>query len=92
MESPTAAAQSKAPVSEDSRITMTLIASVPQIVTPIGVAVDALGRVLVLESHTQKPEKGNGGPKFDRVKAFVDADGEGVPGRIVSWRTASRRG
>ena len=58
-------------------IILDLIAAAPDIVTPIGVAVDKAGRVLVLESHTHKPEKGYAGPKFDRVKAFVDADGDG---------------
>ena len=61
----------------DARVELQLVARAPDIVTPIGVAVDKHGRVLVLESHTHKPEKGYAGPKFDRVKAFVDADGDG---------------
>ena len=56
---------------------MDLIACAPEIVTPIGIVVDSAGRLLVLESHTHQPEKGYTGPKFDRVKAFVDADGDG---------------
>jgi putative membrane-bound dehydrogenase-like protein len=65
------------PQANDAGVRMELIASAPAIVTPIGIAVDAKERVLVLESHTHKPEKGYAGPKFDRVKALVDADGDG---------------
>lgn len=67
-------------------IAMDLIASAPDIVTPIGVAIDAQGRVLVLESHTHKPEKGYAGPRFDRVKAFFDADrgGKFEANRVVA--------
>lgn len=65
------------PQSNDAGVLFELIAAAPDIATPIGIAVDAKGRVLVLESHTHKPEKGYAGPKFDRVKAFVDADGDG---------------
>ena len=40
----------------DKRLKIELFAEAPQIVTPIGIAVDAKGRVFVVESHThQRP-------------------------------------
>ena len=46
----------------DPRLKIDLFAESPQIVTPIGVAVDAKGRVLVVESHTHFRPPGYKGP------------------------------
>ena len=61
----------------DERLILTLVAEDPDIVTPIGIAADTLGRLYVLESHTHTPPKGYAGPKSDRIKVFADK-GNGV--------------
>jgi hypothetical protein len=66
-----------APVVHDSRLELTLIASEPDIVTPIGVAVDPRGRVFVVESHTHFPKTNYAGPKSDRVKVWADTNRDG---------------
>jgi putative membrane-bound dehydrogenase-like protein len=55
------------------------IAAEPQIVTPTGIAVDGLGRVLVIESHTHFRPEGYKGPPADRIQVFEDRDGDGMP-------------
>lgn len=70
------------PTLHDARLELTLFASDPDIVTPIGIAADGAGRVFVLESHTHLQPPDYPGPAGDRVKLFVDADGDGHPDRI----------
>ncbi|MEM1294038.1 MAG: PVC-type heme-binding CxxCH protein [Verrucomicrobiota bacterium] len=57
---------------------ITLFASNPEIVTPIGVAVAPDGRVFVQENHTHKRTKTYQGPEKDRILVFEDTDGDGV--------------
>ncbi len=74
-------AAATAPVLHDERLEITLFAEDPDLVTPIGMAIDAEDRIFVLESHTHHPPKDYAGPKSDRVLLFVDADNDGVPER-----------
>src|SRR5215208_2177274 len=61
-----------------------LVAKEPQIVTPIGMAFDRKGRLLVIESHThQRPDKYQG-PEGDRIRMLCDSDGDG---RLDRWST-----
>lgn len=62
----------------DDRLILTLVAEDPDIVTPIGIAADTLGRLYVLESHTHTPPSDYAGPKSDRIKVFTDK-GSDVP-------------
>lgn len=55
-----------------------LVAREPQIVTPVGMAFDNQGRLLVVESHTHHRPKDYAGPKTDRVRMFADTNGDGV--------------
>lgn len=73
----TVLAQGKFPEVLDPRLKLSLIAEDPQIVTPIGLAIDAQDRLFVLESHTHERPSDYTGPQFDRVKRFVDRDGDG---------------
>ncbi len=61
----------------DPRLELTLWAADPDIVTPIGIAIDGRNRVFVLESHTHSPPFDYAGPDFDRIKVLVDTDGDG---------------
>jgi hypothetical protein len=46
------------PRTVDPRLKIELFAADPDIVTPCGIAVDARGRVLAIESHTHFPPPG----------------------------------
>jgi putative membrane-bound dehydrogenase-like protein len=61
-----------------------LVASEPEIVTPIGMAFDRQGRLLVVESHTHQRPKDYQGPAGDRIRMFADTDGDG---RLDRWTT-----
>ena len=64
---------------EDPDLHMELVASAPDIVTPIGLAFDSKDALYVLESHTHSPLEDYDGPGFDRVKKGVDTDSDGKP-------------
>ena len=61
---------------------VSLFAAEPDIVTPIGIAVDGKGRVFVVESHTHQVKPAYPGPKSDRVKIYEDTDGDGRADKI----------
>ena len=63
----------------DDRLQVTLYASDPDIVTPIGAAVDAQGRLFVIECHTHNPPPDYEGPKGDVIKVF---EGQREDGRF----------
>lgn len=65
-------------------VAVELVASEPDIVTPVGVAFDNRGRMLVVESHTHKRQAGYDGPQGDRVRTLTDTDGDGV---FDTWGT-----
>ena len=64
------AADIQVPVLKDSRLTLTLFKAEPEIVTPIGIAIDDKSGIFVIESHTHFPKKDYPGPKYDRIKRF----------------------
>ena len=72
-----------APQLNDDRYTISLFADVPDVRTPIGAAVDAHGRLFVVESHTLSPPPEYEGPKTDRIKVFADDDHDGKPDQIT---------
>ncbi|MBU6399842.1 MAG: c-type cytochrome [Verrucomicrobia bacterium] len=76
------AAEVNPPTLTDPRLEISLFAAEPDIVTPIGIAVDSHGRIFVVESHTHFPKPDYPGPKFDRVKMFQDTKGTGKPDKI----------
>jgi len=61
----------------DGRLELTLMKRDPDIVTPIGIAVDNRDRIYVLESHTHLPPKDYPGPKHDIIKVYEDSNGDG---------------
>lgn len=63
----------------DERLELSLFAENPDIVTPIGIAIDDLDRIFVLESHTHLPPADYNGPEGDVIKIFQDADQNGRP-------------
>ncbi len=69
----------------DPRLVFEPIAREPRIVTPTGLAVDARGRVLVIESHTHFRPKDYHGPPADRIRRFEDAAGDGRFERVSTF-------
>jgi putative membrane-bound dehydrogenase-like protein len=80
-----APADVRLPTAVDPRLKIELFAADPDIVTPCGIAVDARGRVLAIESHTHFPPPGYQGPKTDRIRLFEDTDGDGRADRITNF-------
>ena len=74
----------------DARLKIELVAAEPDIVTPTGLAVDARGRVLVVESHTHFRPVGYQGPPADRVRMFADTNGDGRADRISTFFEGTR--
>src|SRR5262245_22262367 len=68
----------------DNRYKLELVASNPQIVTPVGMAFDRNGHLLVIETHTHERPKGDRGPSGDRIRMLADSDGDG---RLDRWST-----
>lgn len=58
-----------------------LIASEPELVTPVGCCFDNSGRLLVVECHTHFPPDDYSGPKVDRIYMFDDTRDDGVVDR-----------
>ena len=92
VEKQTATFLDEAPVVLDNRLELTLFAEDPAIVTPIGIAIDTLDRIFVLESHTHQPPANYTGPKSDRIKIFVDKNGDGQPDNISVFAEDIREG
>lgn len=61
----------------DERLELTLMKQDPEVVTPIGIAIDEQDRVYVLESHTHLPPKDYQGPDHDLIKVYEDSNGDG---------------
>lgn len=61
----------------DSQITASVYVSDPEIVTPIGAAVDKRGRLFVVESHTHLRPAEYKGPVHDKIKVFWGETPEG---------------
>ena len=76
------AAEAQSPTVSDPKLELTLFASEPEIVTPIGLAIDRHGRLFVVESHTHFPKSDYPGPKTDRVKIWVDTNHDGKPDKM----------
>lgn len=80
----------KLPTATDARLKIELFAAEPEIVTPCGIAVDARGNVLVVESHTHFRPENYVGPPTDRVRMFSDTDGDGRADRITTFHEGTR--
>ncbi len=65
------------PKVNDDALAATLFAAEPLIQTPIGMAFDAAGRLLIIESHTHFRPKDWKGPSHDQIVCLQDTDGDG---------------
>ncbi len=80
----TRAADAAEPRVSDNRYKLELVASEPQIVTPIGLTFDRQGRLLVVESHTHDRQQAYAGPAGDRIRMLADSNGDG---KLDRWTT-----
>ncbi|MDX2020712.1 MAG: hypothetical protein SF187_10745 [Deltaproteobacteria bacterium] len=62
----------------DPDLALQLVASEPAVVTPIGLAVDAQGALLVVQSHTHFRPAAYKGPLHDQVVRLQDKDHDGT--------------
>ena len=69
---PVKGAEIPMPVARDQQLRVELVAAEPQIVSPIGIAVDKRNRLFVVESHTHHRPAEYKGPETDLVKVFTD--------------------
>ena len=77
-----AGAEIRLPALNDAQLQLTLFAAEPDILTPIGLAIDKRGRLFVVESHTHFPRPDYPGPKRDHVKIFEDTNDDGKVDKI----------
>jgi putative membrane-bound dehydrogenase-like protein len=77
-----AAGPADMPKVHDDRLQLQLVAESPDVRTPTGIAVDAQGRVLVIESHTHFPPEKYDGPKHDRILLMQDFGPDGKARKI----------
>jgi putative membrane-bound dehydrogenase-like protein len=73
------------PRSLDDRLTIELVATEPEIVTPTGIAVDGKGRIYCIESHTHFRPEGYTGPPADRIRVFDDFDATGRARKVTTF-------
>lgn len=78
------------PKSPFESVKISLFASEPDIVTPIGATVDSHGRLLVIESNTHFPPPNYKGPKFDRIIMLRETDGSGKADKISTFFEGER--
>lgn len=72
-------ATSDLPTVMDPDLQLQLVASSPEIGTPIGLTIDSKGLIYLLETHTHTPLSDYKGPAFDRI--LVGEEDQG----IINW-------
>lgn len=83
------AAPTTSAASQDPTLKLELFAHEPDIVTPIGVAFDRRGKLLVIESHTHFRPKNYSGPPHDRLRWIEDTDGNGKADKFTTFYEGS---
>ena len=73
------------PQSPDGSVKVTLFASEPEIVTPIGITVDPHGRVFVIESNSHFRPKDYKGAVTDRIRILADPKNTGHADEITTF-------
>ncbi|MDB5299038.1 MAG: rane-bound dehydrogenase domain protein [Phycisphaerales bacterium] len=80
-----AAGVPESPKSPDDSVKVSLFATDPEVVTPIGATVDSRGRLLVIESHTHFRPKTYQGPATDRIRILEDTAGTGRADKFTTF-------
>ena len=86
----TAAANAEPPKPLDADLVMELVASEPEIVTPVGLVVDGQNRIWAIENHTHQTKPEYEGPKSDRIRVFEDLDQHGRARKISTFAEGFR--
>ncbi len=66
-------------------VRLELVAQHPHVVTPIGLAFDRRGRLLVVESHTHQRPEDYSGPDSDRIRMLENPLANGQEPRWSTW-------
>src|SRR5437763_16175898 len=77
-----AGAEIRLPALNDAQLQLTLFAAEPDILTPIGLAIDKRGRLFVVESPTHFPRPDYPRRKRARVTTLEDPTAAGKPDKI----------
>lgn len=85
-----AEAKGEKPRSLDDRLSVTLFAEQPQIVTPTGIDVDDSGRVWAIESNSHFRPENYAGHASDRLLVLEDTDGDGKADKITPYADGFR--
>jgi hypothetical protein len=73
------------PKAMESGVKVSLFATEPDVVTPIGATVDARGRLLLVESNSHFRPKKYDGPATDRILMMQDTTGSGKADKITTF-------
>ncbi|WP_373523347.1 PVC-type heme-binding CxxCH protein [Aquiflexum sp.] len=76
----------------DDRLVLSVVVEEPDIVTPIGIAIDDKDRLYVLESHTHLPPKDYQGLDGDLIKVFEDTNDDGNYDKISVFAEGIKEG
>lgn len=74
----------------DAELVIELVASEPEIVTPVGLVVDAKNRIWAIENHTHQTKPEYEGPKSDRIRVFEDLDEHGRARKVTTFAEGFR--
>lgn len=85
-----AAVQAEPPKTLDKELVLELVASEPEIVTPVGLVVDGKNRVWAIENHTHQTTPDYAGPKSDRIRVFEDFDQHGRARKVSTFAEGFR--
>lgn len=83
-------ANAERPKPLDSDLTLELVASEPEIVTPVGLVVDGKNRIWAIENHTHQTKPEYEGPKSDRIRVFEDLDEHGRARKVTTFAEGFR--
>lgn len=85
-----AAAQAEPPKTLDDDLVLELVASEPEIVTPVGLVVDGKNRIWAIENNTHQTKPDYQGPASDRVRVFGDLDPHGRARKVSTFADGFR--
>lgn len=74
----------------DADLVIELVASEPEIVTPVGLVVDGKNRIWAIENHTHQTKPEYEGPKSDRIRVFEDLDERGRARKVTTFAEGFR--
>ncbi|HVX60279.1 MAG TPA: PVC-type heme-binding CxxCH protein [Pirellulales bacterium] len=78
------------PKTLDDDLVLELVASEPEIVTPVGLVVDGKNRIWAIENNTHQTKPDYQGPTSDRIRVFEDLDPHGRARNVSTFADGFR--